>query len=62
MDDQIRDIEMFKGFQDTKAGSSMEHYLLLIYYKLIQCSLKKHSKRSDTNKVCKPVAIASNYY
>ena len=62
MDDQIRDIDMFKGFQDSKAGSSMEHNLLLIYYKLIQCSLKKHSKRSDTNKVCKPIAIASNTY
>ena len=62
MDDQIRNIEMFKGTLDSKAGSSMEHYLLLMYYKLIQCSLKKHSKRSDTSKVCKPIAIASNYY
>ena len=58
MDDQIWNIEMFKGTLDSKAGPSREHYLLLMYYKLIQCSLKKHSKRSDTNKVCKPIAIA----
>ena len=29
MDDQIRDIDMLKGTQDSKAGSSMEQYFVI---------------------------------
>ena len=62
MDDQIRDIDMLKELKTQKQGHQWSNILLSIYYKLIQCSLKKHSIRSDTNNICKPIAIASNYY
>ena len=51
MDEQIRDIDKLKESQDSKGGSTMEHYLVIIYHKILQCCLRKHSKRSDTNQV-----------
>ena len=51
MDDQVKDVELFKQSQDTKAGCEMEHYLVNIYHRLVNCCLPKNSRRSDTNKV-----------
>ncbi len=51
MDDQIKDYELFNESQDSKTGVKMEPYLVQIYFKIIQSSLKKHSKRANTNNV-----------
>ena len=51
MDDQIRDIELFKKSQDSRTGIVIEPYLVRIFFKIAQLSLVKYSKRADTRTV-----------
>ena len=49
-DDQRSTIEGYKAMADLKAGE-IAHYLLLLYKKVIEGSLVKHSKRPSSEEV-----------
>ncbi len=44
LDEKRKEVEGYKSMADTTAGK-LPHYLLLLYYKIIEQSLLKHSKR-----------------
>lgn len=57
VDDSRKSVEGYKSMADPKGGE-ISHYLVLLYNKVIEQSLLKHSKRSSSEEVCSYTAIA----
>lgn len=49
-EDEIKDLDLFNRIYD-KHGGVIEPYLSQIYFHIIECTLKKHSKRSSSTEV-----------
>ena len=59
-----KSVEGYKTIADPKAGE-LPHYLLLLYYKIIERSLLKHSKRPSSeivNHSCSTMAHSNAMY
>jgi hypothetical protein len=55
LDEGRKSVEGYKGVADPKAGE-LSHYLLLLYHKIAEQSLLKHSRRPSSSLVSSYVA------
>lgn len=51
LDDQRKSIDEFKTIADPKTHDELAHYLMALYYKIIEQCLLKHRLRPESEKV-----------